>query len=276
MIVRASVRVRKSRAVGGVRSLLSRMIRSGSRPSMPRTVSCGSSASTVPMPTSTASQIVAQRHHLGARERPGDPLRLTADGRDLAVERDRRLERELRATFARPRQERAIRTLARRTLDPDGDLEPRATQHPDPTAMPRHGVRGPDHHARQAGIADDRCTRRRPPVVGARLEVDVERGAVRRTAELVERDDLRMPLAGALVGALREHLPIGADDHAADHRVRGRPSVEGLGELEAAKHVPGVTGQKLGRQARWLHTARSPGRTAACSSVLSSESSARS
>ena len=60
-----------TRAVSGMRNLLSRMIRRGSRPSTSLTVSCGSSISTVPIPTNIAS---CSRRSLWARRRAPEPL----------------------------------------------------------------------------------------------------------------------------------------------------------------------------------------------------------
>ena len=62
-----------------------------------RAVSSGSSASAVPMPTATASHSARQWCDSRARVLAGDPLRVAGAGRDLAVERHRRLEEHARA-----------------------------------------------------------------------------------------------------------------------------------------------------------------------------------
>ena len=123
---------------------------------------------------------VAQAHHVGARRVAGDPLRLAGDGGDLAVERDRRLERERRAARAcAQRQERPVRALAlrraaRRRVTA---IAARAAGRCDAAAVAGDRILDADHDARDARVAHDRRARRRAAVVVARLEVDVERRA---------------------------------------------------------------------------------------------------
>ena len=56
-------------------------------------------------------------------------------------------------------------------------------------------------------------------MVGAGLERDVERRAARALAGRLERGDLRVRAAGALVPALAHDLAV-ADEHGADDRIR--------------------------------------------------------
>ena len=87
--------------------------------SMPgsRQVSCGSSASTVPMPVRIASFIARIRCTRVARRLAGDRGRLAARQPGLAVGRDRKLQRHMRAAVAHAADMagmRAPRFLARR------------------------------------------------------------------------------------------------------------------------------------------------------------------
>ena len=78
--------------VGGVSRRLSITTRSGWRGvSTSRTVSCGSSARTVPAPVSMAQARARQRWPSLPRLRPGDPLRLAVGERGAPVERRRDL-----------------------------------------------------------------------------------------------------------------------------------------------------------------------------------------
>ena len=89
-------------AVSGVRRLPSITMRTGLRPPSPgnRQVSCGSSATTVPTPTITASCSRAADAPRVARRFAGDPLALAMRCRDAAVERRRELQRDERPAFA--------------------------------------------------------------------------------------------------------------------------------------------------------------------------------
>ena len=81
---------------------------------------------------------------------------------------------------------------------------------------------------------DDRVrARRRPPVVRARLERDVERRAAGPVARLLERDRLGVLHARELVPALADGLAV-ADEHRADERMILDLAASALGELERA------------------------------------------
>ena len=73
-----------------------------------RAVSCGSSASAVPIPTATASTLGAPAVRAPARLLAGDPLRVAGARGDLAVERHRGLEEHPRAAGARVLAERLV------------------------------------------------------------------------------------------------------------------------------------------------------------------------
>ena len=211
-------------------------MRIGSRAPGSRAVSHGSSASTVPTPTSTAS-CVSRRRCTSARARlAGDPLRLAFDRRDLAVERDRRLERERRPAVHRPRQERLdsrrrTRRAARRA-----------------TAMP---ARRSARCRRRGPPSDPRCRSRRARrptsrttgthggvrpwwLHGSRLTYSV---APRRlVVELRERGDLAVRRARAAVRALGDHLAARVDDHAADDRIRRGAARGSARRARGARH----------------------------------------
>ena len=91
--------VRTSWLAAGMRRLWSSTTRTGERASMPgrRQLSCGSSASTVPMPTRMASLERAQQMHAIAHGLARDRERLATGSADLAVGRDRELQDHVRA-----------------------------------------------------------------------------------------------------------------------------------------------------------------------------------
>ena len=110
----------------GRRASESKTIRRGWRrtPSM-RAVSCGSSASAVPMPTATASHLGAPVVREPARVLAGDPLRVAGAGRDLAVERHRRLEQHPRPARAGVLAERLVEQPRPRGQLAVGERRPR-------------------------------------------------------------------------------------------------------------------------------------------------------
>ena len=152
-----------------------------------RTVSSGSSASTVPMPTAIASAPARRRCTSRARHFAGDPARPARVIGERAVERERELEPHERAVARQRVEERRIELARRRLLDADVHLDARRRAALGSAA--RHGVR----------IADAATTRRTPAArmrVGARRRVAVmiarlERDVQRRAA----RDDVRHPRA---------------------------------------------------------------------------------
>ena len=109
-----------------------------------------------------------------------DPLRVAGAGRDLAVERHRRLEQHVRAARARVLAERLVEQprAHRRLAVGDHDLDALVAQDAEPAAgrLLRRVVGG-DDDARDAGLDDRVGARRRLPVVAARLQRDVQRRA---------------------------------------------------------------------------------------------------
>ena len=92
-------------------------------------------------------------------------------------------------------------------------------------------------HPRDAGFEQRVDAGRRRAVVRARLERHVHRGAARLLAGSVERDDLGVRPALALVPALADDLVSGDHDGAHD-RVRMCRPAPALGELERALQEP--------------------------------------
>ena len=147
-----------------------------------RAVSCGSSASAVPMPTATASHSARQRWAIRARLLAGDPLRVAGAGGDLPVERHRRLEQHVRAAGAGVLAERLVEQprAGGDLAVGDHDLDALVAQDAQAAAGRLLGrVVGGDHHAGDAGLDDRVRAGRRLPVVAARLERDVHRRAAR-------------------------------------------------------------------------------------------------
>ena len=190
-----------------------------------RTVSSGSSASTVPTPVSMAQARARHAWPSRARRLAGDPPARAVDERGAAVEARRDLE-------PHPRQ------AARHARDEaDVELARLALQQPDATvdaggAQPRRAVRGRRirighrrHDARDAGGEDRVDAGRRPAVVVAGLERHVQRaprGSWPRARASASASASAWAFAGARVPALADHGAV-ANDHAADARIgRGR------------------------------------------------------
>ena len=88
-------------------------------------------------------------------------------------------------------------------------------------------------------------------MVRARLERQVDRGALHPVPRLLDRPDLRVRPSRALVEALSDDLA-SRDDHRPYHGVRGRGPATQLGELEGAQHMQLVVApRKRLRQARY-------------------------
>ena len=179
---------------------------------------------------------VAQSMREAARRGTGDPARVAARGCDAAVERDGELERDERPaaehvrTIAGGQEPRLVRTR------PDHDRDARAPELRDAAAA--HAGVGIDHGHDDAPEpeADERVRAgRRAPVVRARLEGDVERGAAHPPAGGAQGLDLGVRRAGAAVEALADDAPAARED-GAHRRVReGAPEALGR-QRERARH----------------------------------------
>ena len=144
------------------------------------------------------------RRRPSATPRHGHPP-VEGDGRLVRDERPRRA----RPRCARPRSGRA-RAISSSPLG-ELDLDARRAQPLEPRpSVSRVRVAGGGHDARDPGRDDRVRARRRAPVVRARLERDVERRAARALAGRLERDDLGVRAALALVPALADDLAVAA------------------------------------------------------------------
>ena len=91
------------------------------------------------------------------------------------------------------RQERGIQGACLSREHPLLDVDPRDSQRGKAAAVhQRVGIADRGDDAAEAGGDDRRATRRRPPLVRARLEVDVERRIARERAGLGQRQALGM------------------------------------------------------------------------------------
>ena len=244
-------------ASAGVRSCESSTTRSGRRPrissSGSRTVSIGSSASTVPLPV-TIAEARARSRCTSARAR-SPVIHLLVPS--ASAVRPSKLAPSLRVTHGRPVSMR--RTKPRLISAASPASRPCAVRMP-ACSEPRearavHARIGVAHRHNDAPHArgDQRLrARRRAPLVRAGLERHVRRGSAGRAAGLVQRHDLGVRLARALVETLAHDLPP-AHQHAAHARVRRRRVQAVPGELERPHHVVVIVGGEDG------HLRRPPG-----------------
>ena len=208
----------------GRRAVESKTTRRGWRwtPSM-RAVSCGSSASAVPMPTATASTEARQRCAERAARLARDPLGVAGARGDLAVEAHRRLEerpsgRPVRACLRKAWLCRRARAASSPPATSTSTPSSRRMPSPRPDAFSARVVAGHDDAADARARGSRRCTAAGWPVVAAGLERDVERRAAQvGVAAGGDRVDLGVRAAVLLVPALAEHVAV------ARRRPRRRP-----------------------------------------------------
>ena len=188
------------------------------RPS--RTVSAGSSANTVPMPTAIASRFARMRCTSRATpagdppcRRVGSAMAPSADSASLSVTHGRSPRCAI--------EERRIELARRLALDADVDLDSGGAQPFDTAARDRARIAHRDDHARDAGRDDRIGARRRFAVMRARLERDVHRRATRALAGRSSAVDFGVRLAVARMKSFADDLAAG-NDNGADHRVRRR------------------------------------------------------
>ena len=158
-----------------------------------RQVSSGSSASTVPMPVSTASLRRAHQMNARARGLAGDRRRAAAGKAGLAVGRDRELEHHMRAAVLHAADVAGMRPP--RLVGADADLDHDARFGHPPMAGARDlriGIDQRGDHPRDAGRDDGVGAGRRLAVMRAGLERHVERRAARGGAGAAQRLGLGM------------------------------------------------------------------------------------
>ncbi len=204
---------------------------------------------TVPIPTATASDC-ARRTWTSLRD--SSPVTQREPGNaDAAVERDRDLVRHERPTRRDPSAPLLdlLATAESELVVGELGVDTRLAEPLEAATVLRVRVELPRDDASDAGCEERVDARRRRAVVRAGLERDVHRRAACLLSRRLERDDLGMRLALALVPALADDLVPG-DDDGPDDRVRmGRPATA-LGELECAFEEPGSMALILRSQAR--------------------------
>ena len=202
-----------------------------------RTVSSGSSASTVPMPTAIASAFARSR--CTSRRDSGPVIQRCAPvgSAIAAVGRERELERHPRTLAPLRVEERRVELAAPRHARRRRRREFRRRAVARLRRARRElGSRTAIDDARDAR-GDDRVDARRClAVVRARLERHVHRRAARAITRRAQRVDLGVRLAVSLVKSLADDRVAGNDD-GADHWVRRRLSPPALGERERSPHV---------------------------------------
>ena len=173
----------------------------------------------------------------------GDPLALPIGQGGAAVERDRGLEAQPGATALHARDEADVE-LARLGFEHAG-------LHGDAGGAQAGEALAGDERVRVAHRSDDAAhtgrdqgvgTRRRAPVVRARLEADVDGGpghAGAARGSVAQGHDLGVRAAGFLRVAAADHLAAGTDDDAADSRVGLGKTDRPLGEGERFAHRRG-------------------------------------
>ena len=186
------------REASGRRRFVSRTMRSGETPASPgsRTVSSGSSASAVPMPTAIASAWLRSRWTRAVGILPGDPQRTPTRPGDLAVGGERHLHRDRRPAAIDARD---VAEMRRESLVGQhflGHGEAIGAQHVEASpADARVGIAQRSDDAGDAGAGKRVGARPGAAVMRARLERDIGRGAACQTSGLSPA--LRSPHAAA-------------------------------------------------------------------------------
>ena len=168
--------------------------------------------------------------------RARDPLRVPIAGRDLAVEGEGGLQEDEGPPPADRNEERLVEEQGVALHDSSGHRDPGTSQPREPAAV--HGrvrVARRDHDPPQAAGGQARRAGRSAALVGARLEVDVERGSPGPGAGLLEGQDLGVRGAGAAMPCLPDQ-PAALHDHAADHGVGVGLAPAPLGQVQGPRH----------------------------------------
>jgi hypothetical protein len=104
-----------------------------------------------------------------------------------------------------------------------------------PPGDARVGVFDGGDHTGNARLEDRGNAWARSPLMDARLERDIERGAFRTIARFAQRMNFRVRGSGALVEAFADDVPL-MYHNGTDDRIRRRPPARFLRELESAAH----------------------------------------
>ena len=187
---------------------------------------------------------------------------------DLTVEADGELGGDERQPGRHMLGERLDELSRLRRAFVDSDMDARSLQRRDAAASGRGvGVERGYVHAAHAGLDESLGAGRRAPPVGARLERDIEVGALGGGARLPERHDLGVGLPGRLRGALADDASV-LHEHRADRGVRVRAAHCGARQLDRSTHVrhfghatPPSSSQRRTRTSltHWIHSATQPG-----------------
>ena len=208
-----------------------------SRPSRSsRTVSCGSSASTVPTPAMIASTVL--RSSCTSVRAGAEVIHWLVPS--AAAERPSRVAANFQVRYGRLRRTAVSQATlpasasARRT--PVSTSTPAAAQGGRAAGRDRRRVVHRDDHALDPGGDQRLRAGAGAPGVVARLEGDHRGAAPGALAGLGQRDDLGVRAAGVRVEALADDLAVGAEQQAADDRVgAGRAEAPG-GQRDRAAH----------------------------------------
>ena len=176
-----------------------------------------------------------------ARDGSGDPLAGAGAGGDAAVERARELECDQRAAVTDAANETGVDLVCLGGAGALGNLDTGPLQALRASAVdPWVGVADRDDGARDAGIGESVGTRRRPPVMRARLKGNVGDGAAGGRAGPAER-------LGLGVGPPARLGPPSPDDavvfgqYAAHRRVGPSAAERPAGEPKGRPHMARVT-----------------------------------
>jgi hypothetical protein len=194
-------------------------------------------------------RVVPQPQPVGetARRVRGDPARLSAERRDHAVDGDRGLQGDARSARRVEVEKRSVQTgrgvghQSHRHVD--AGLAQRA-EAPAVDQRVRIAHRGDDPP--DAGLDHAVHARRRASLVGARLEVHVQRGAAGPLPRLVERARFRVGLPRSPVPAAAHDAAL-ADHDAAHAGIRADRPLAESGQREGLLHEASIGSRRVGR-----------------------------
>jgi hypothetical protein len=173
----------------------------------------------------------------------GDPLRVAGVRGHLAVQRHRRLEEHPGTTRARALAERLVLEPGpgRQVSVDHHHVHPLVAQDAEATARGvRAGVVGGDHDAADSRPEDRLRARRRPSVVAARLERDVEGGSMElRSSGGSDCLHLGVGSAEGAMKALAEGVAVTADDRAYE-RVRTDETASAFCQFDRPRQVMAI------------------------------------
>src|SRR5258705_4645598 len=179
---------------------------------------------------------------VGARVFAGDPFALARWQRNLAVDRQRELERDPRPSELKPRQPAGERALRRLPADPQRHVDSSGAQPPDALARgARVGILERDDDARRLGLEQQIGARRAAwAIVGTGLERRIDSRTLGAPSRFLERNRLGMRTAAGRGCASADDSAGGRNDDAADIRVGRALPARGLAELHGLGHEAAI------------------------------------